>query len=183
MTCKEYFYKERLMALLKALEVENIDTLIDMPVSYIVEVGRVITIKAKKAVEISEKWRDYCLTQSEMSSEMSIVKNMPFTIRVGDNKTITLNEKESKMKVIYEKDIPKPTIILSQKAFDALGTYSWSSPTITTLGKQWKRRKNYRDDSKGWLLGEYVPNDKPNTVGINWMNIEVAEITITSSLE
>jgi hypothetical protein len=62
---------------------------------------------------------------------------------------------------------------LTQHEFDALLDYSASLPTGTTIGKQWKRRNDYHDKSKGWRLGEYVEHDNPDLVGIRWRDIEI----------
>lgn len=62
---------------------------------------------------------------------------------------------------------------LTQQEFDALHDYSASLPTGTTIGKQWKRRNDYYDASKGWQLGEYVEHPDPNLGGIRWRDIEI----------
>lgn len=67
------------------------------------------------------------------------------------------------------------TAVVDQEAFDALYDYSASLPTGTTIGKRWKRRKNYHDESQGWILGEYAecsPPD-PQQVRIIWRELEV----------
>jgi hypothetical protein len=48
------------------------------------------------------------------------------------------------------------TAIADQEAFSALPDYSASLPTGTNEGKRWKRRIDYHDESKGWMMGEYV---------------------------
>jgi hypothetical protein len=65
------------------------------------------------------------------------------------------------------------TVQLTQQEFDALRDYSASLPTGTAIGKQWKRRNDYYDESKGWRLGEYVEHADPDLVGIRWRDIEV----------
>ena len=65
------------------------------------------------------------------------------------------------------------TITLSGTEFKKLRDYSSSLPTGTTIGKRWKRRKNYYDEDKGWLMGEYVEHDGPNLIGIKWHEIEI----------
>lgn len=62
---------------------------------------------------------------------------------------------------------------MTQSEFDALLDYSASLPTGTTIGKQWKRRNDYHDESKGWMLGEYVEHPNPDLVGIRWRQIEI----------
>jgi hypothetical protein len=62
---------------------------------------------------------------------------------------------------------------LTQQEFKALPDYSASLPTGTTIGKQWKRRNDYYDESKGWRLGEYVEHPNPDLVGIRWRDIEI----------
>lgn len=63
--------------------------------------------------------------------------------------------------------------LMSQEDFDALPNYSCSLPTGTTIGKRWKRRKDYYDESKGWLLGEYIPSDQDGCVGIRWTDLKI----------
>jgi len=67
------------------------------------------------------------------------------------------------------------TVEMTQAEFDALSDYSASLPTGTTVGKRWKRRNVYQDESKGWRLGEYVEHDNPELVGIRWRNIQIVE--------
>ena len=64
-------------------------------------------------------------------------------------------------------------VVLTQAEFDALPDYSCSIPSGTTIGKQWKRRRNYHDESSGWLRGEYAESTRPGRVLINWRNIVV----------
>lgn len=77
------------------------------------------------------------------------------------------------------KDLPIER--MSQKAFDSLGEYSCSYPTGTRIGKTWKRNVNAFVSPPRpplWLIGEYVPCNEPEKVGIDWRRIEV-----TPSLE
>lgn len=67
------------------------------------------------------------------------------------------------------------TYVLTQKEFDALPEYSCSIPTGQSIGKEWKRKNNYYDSSKGWILGEYVEHSDPEKFGIAWANIEIEE--------
>lgn len=59
---------------------------------------------------------------------------------------------------------------ISRSLFDKLPEYSCTIPTGTTIGKVWRRKKDYYDESKGWLIGEYVtdPQGDPKMVGIQW---------------
>lgn len=65
------------------------------------------------------------------------------------------------------------TVRLSQQEFDALPDYSCSVPTGVVIGKKWKRRKEYRDADKGWLMGEYVASENEDEALIAWSEIEV----------
>lgn len=65
------------------------------------------------------------------------------------------------------------TAVMGPEDFQALPDYSASIPTGTTIGKRWKRRKDYHDESKGWRLGEYVGHLNPDLVAIRWRTIEV----------
>jgi hypothetical protein len=64
---------------------------------------------------------------------------------------------------------------MTQAEFDALYDYSCSIPTRLSVGKQWKRRKNYHDEKQGWLLATVLPGDKENMVTINWTTIEIED--------
>jgi hypothetical protein len=63
------------------------------------------------------------------------------------------------------------SVELSRAEFDALLDYSASIPTGTTIGKKWKRRNDYYDESKGWVMGEYFDIGEKDSVGIRWFNI------------
>lgn len=63
--------------------------------------------------------------------------------------------------------------IISRKDLAALGEYSCTYPTGTTIGKQWRRDLNaYREDRRGvpseWVIGEYVDLGSKTEVGIVW---------------
>jgi hypothetical protein len=66
-------------------------------------------------------------------------------------------------------------VVLTKDEFDALPEYSCSTPTGTTIGRLWKRKKDYDDETKGWKMGEYTPHYKPKTVGIRWRHIVIEE--------
>jgi len=59
------------------------------------------------------------------------------------------------------------TLRLTQKEFDDLSDYSCSVPTGVVIGKRWKRRRDYYDESKGWYIGEYV-QDGPEHAKVKW---------------
>jgi hypothetical protein len=67
------------------------------------------------------------------------------------------------------------TIRLAQEELGALPEYSCSVPTGVRIGKQWKRKINYHDVSKGWMLGEYVEIGSKTEVGISWKKIYLIE--------
>lgn len=77
------------------------------------------------------------------------------------------------MKMILTAD----TAIVDSEAFTALPDYSSSLPTGTTPGKRWKRRIDYYDESKGWMMGEYFvlpdPEAAEQFMGIRWRNLLV----------
>lgn len=71
---------------------------------------------------------------------------------------------------------PRPTVVMPRAEFAALLDYSCSLPTGVVIGKRWRRKKDYYDESKGWLLGEYYAlegNDRE--VGIRWSELLIAE--------
>lgn len=63
--------------------------------------------------------------------------------------------------------------VVDREAFDALLDYSGSVPTGTMVGKRWKRRRDYHDESKGWLMGEYAEHPDPELIHIIWRDLEV----------
>lgn len=66
------------------------------------------------------------------------------------------------------------TAIVNKAAFNALPDYSASLPTGTTPGKRWKRRRDYYDETKGWVLGEYTDHPtRPDLVRIIWRDLEI----------
>ena len=65
---------------------------------------------------------------------------------------------------------------MTQEEFNNLLDYSCSLPTGVIIGKKWKRRKHYGDESKGWLLGEYLKHDtEENKISIRWSEITIEE--------
>jgi hypothetical protein len=68
------------------------------------------------------------------------------------------------------------TITLTKTEFDELLDYSCSNPTGTTIGKRWKRRRDYHDETKGWDMGEYIEHPNPSLIGIKWREI-IVELT------
>jgi hypothetical protein len=68
------------------------------------------------------------------------------------------------------------TIRLTQEEFDKLREYSCSLPTATTIGKRWKRNINaFREGPPEWYLGEFVEDEDPEKVGINWYTILIGD--------
>lgn len=74
---------------------------------------------------------------------------------------------------------------LTQQEFDELLDYSCSIPTGTIIGKKWKRRNDYHDESKGWMMGEYIqdPKGREDMVGIEWSDIILEGTTVSGTLE
>lgn len=71
------------------------------------------------------------------------------------------------------------TQLITRREFDDLKNYSCSIPTLTTVGKRWKRAKEYSrqtDNPRDWILCEYVELDPPNPdrVGIRYSQIAIA---------
>lgn len=57
---------------------------------------------------------------------------------------------------------------ISQKTLDSLPEYSMSLPSLTTIGKVWKRNLNVfeADQPPLWVICEYVEIGNPDRVGI-----------------
>lgn len=82
-------------------------------------------------------------------------------------------------------DIPaeQPTLRMTQREFDALGEYSMSIPTGTTIGKRWRRNvsapcnSQHPEDQRppDWRVGEYYEIGDPNNVGIRWYRVVIVE--------
>lgn len=69
-------------------------------------------------------------------------------------------------------------IVLTEEEFDKLSEYSTSLPTGITIGKRWKRAVDFRDVSKGWILGEYVACVKEHSsrkVDVSWKTIKIRD--------
>lgn len=65
-----------------------------------------------------------------------------------------------------------PAVAVSESVFKRLMDYSCSVPTGTTIGRWWKRRVDYNDASKGWLLGCYGPcATDPSKVTMHWRRL------------
>lgn len=73
---------------------------------------------------------------------------------------------------------PRPTLVLSKREFEDLPEYSCSLPTGTTIGKRWKRDRNFgrRSDRVGpeWDVAEYAESEIPGMVDIHWYDVEIA---------
>jgi len=69
---------------------------------------------------------------------------------------------------------------IKKSIFDKLPEYSCSLPTKTVIGKVWKRKKDFYNESKGWLIGEYVlPADGNRAmVGVEWREVEIIDDSI-----
>jgi hypothetical protein len=68
-------------------------------------------------------------------------------------------------------DVTLNACYLTERGLAALPDYSCSLPTGVTIGKVWKRRIDYYDESKGWYLGTYEDINDPERVGIRWRPI------------
>jgi hypothetical protein len=95
---------------------------------------------------------------------------------------------------------PEVTVKLTRAEFEALGEYSCTLPTGTTIGRRWKRNQNayrqpvcahlhpwdgYKEPSfrgDNWWMGEYaldpkaklLPDGRPATYLIRWSKIELS---------
>ena len=67
-------------------------------------------------------------------------------------------------------------IYLTEQEFDELLEYSCTVPTGVYIGKQWKRKVDYYDVSKGWLLGEYVQHKDLPVFKIRWKDIVIVGV-------
>lgn len=68
--------------------------------------------------------------------------------------------------------------VLTQVELDALPEYSFSLPTGTVPGKQWKRKV-----ASDWWLGEYGKIDEAtDTITIRWRKILTVEANIREQL-
>lgn len=72
-----------------------------------------------------------------------------------------------------EWEVTADACFVTERGLLALNDYSCSLPTGTTVGKVWKRRNDYSDESKGWVLGFYAPCAEPDKVLICWRPIRV----------
>lgn len=74
---------------------------------------------------------------------------------------------------------PQPTLQLTQREFDDLPEYSCTFPTGQTIGKRWKRDRNFGNRSKTvgpvWDVAEYVEHEDPKLVGIRWYEPEILQ--------
>lgn len=66
-----------------------------------------------------------------------------------------------------------PVERISRKAFDSLPEYSISMPTLTTIGKVWKRDLNFHPTDHDWLICEYVDIGKTGVVGVDYRRPEI----------
>lgn len=66
---------------------------------------------------------------------------------------------------------------ISRKAFNRLPEYSCSIPTLTTIGKVWKKNLNFgkNTDVEDWLICEYVDHPNPEKVGIDYRIPEIID--------
>lgn len=69
------------------------------------------------------------------------------------------------------------TAVVTPEAFKKMLEYSCSLPTGQGIGKRWKRKADYYDESKGWFMGEYVEDPDPKKIGIHWRELLVVDVT------
>ena len=60
---------------------------------------------------------------------------------------------------------------VTQAEFDKLLEYAFTTPIKRSIGKRWKRRKEYCDGNEEWLIGEYV--GVLDDLHIRWSNLEI----------
>lgn len=72
---------------------------------------------------------------------------------------------------------PLPALLLHRAELDALGEYSCSYPSGTTVGKVWARRSpgDAQAADADWYIGMYVPDEDPQQVGIVWFQVVLLE--------
>jgi len=71
-------------------------------------------------------------------------------------------------------------ILITKSELDELPEHSKSLPQVAVIGKKWKRRRDINDESKGWMLGEYVESsDDQDGVDIFWMDLTIVDFTTT----
>ena len=71
----------------------------------------------------------------------------------------------------------KRTVRLFHWEFESIDDYSCSLPSATTMWKVWKNNKNAYNSRRlpNWYLGQYVPTDKKDYIGIRWFKIVLRE--------
>lgn len=67
--------------------------------------------------------------------------------------------------------------LMSMADFEELPEYSCSLPSLTTIGKRWKRGAPYVGVRTHWWLGEYEECDPPDPekVQILWRTIVIVD--------
>lgn len=68
----------------------------------------------------------------------------------------------------------RTNVYMTKAAFDMLPEYSASYPTGQFIGKQWKCCRRQKGKLDIWLLAEYIPDDDPKYIGLDWKNIIVS---------
>ena len=66
--------------------------------------------------------------------------------------------------------------VVSRRVFDRLHECSSSMPTGPSVGRYWKRQRNWRDPSSGWLLAVVEPG--PIGAGydlVRWRDLQVVD--------
>jgi hypothetical protein len=69
--------------------------------------------------------------------------------------------------------VDEHTAVVTEEAFNKMLEYSCSMPTGQGIGKRWKRKADYYDESKGWFMLEYVEVPEPGMVGVKWRELLV----------
>jgi hypothetical protein len=69
------------------------------------------------------------------------------------------------------------TAVMDQEYFRQLGEYNSSLPSGTFIGKRWKRsvQDPTRQETKDWVMGEFVDIGSKSEIGIKWRKIEVID--------
>jgi hypothetical protein len=79
------------------------------------------------------------------------------------------------LKIIEARSSEIGPVVVTPREFSNLKEYSCSYPTGVIVGKRWKRKKNYYDESKGWWLGEYIYDPEPGWATVRWREIQIME--------
>lgn len=70
--------------------------------------------------------------------------------------------------------IDEECAVMTVRTLNDLWEYSCTNPSFVYPGKMWRCKKNYYDESKGWLLKWFGPYEK----GEDWVSNHCREILL-----